>query len=98
MGALSRTGIACAVVLAASSMAMAQERNNTQPPLITVNGNGQVRMDPDLATVRLGVESQGRTAQEAQSQTNAVSQRLMDAIAKLGIDKKDVQTSSFQLF
>src|SRR5436309_622069 len=98
MRTFPKTAILATVLLAMNAISSAQDRTPSQPPLITVNGNGVVHIDPDLATVRLGVESQAKTAQEAQNQTNTVSQRLMDAITKLGIDRKDVQTSAFQLF
>lgn len=98
MRTLPKIAILTSLLLTLSAMSHAQDRTPAQPPLVTVNGNGVVRIDPDMATVRLGVEIQARTAQEAQNQTNAVSQRLMDAITKLGIDRKDVQTSAFQLF
>ena len=35
------------------------------PPTITVTGEGRVEAAPDMATIRLGVTSEGRAAREA---------------------------------
>ena len=64
---------------------------------ITVAGTGRVTIKPDMALVRLGVQTQGGTAEQAQ-QANA---QKMDAVVRtlkgLGIADKDVQTSSVSL-
>jgi uncharacterized protein YggE len=84
--------------LALTGAAVAQEKPASQPSLITVNGNGSARVDPDMATVRLGVQSQAKTAQEAQSQASAAGQKILAAVARLGVDRKDIQTSGLSLF
>jgi len=64
---------------------------------ITVQGQGQVRVDPDEATVRLGVLTQEATARAAQDKANQVSTAILDAVAKLGVPRQDVQTSDLSL-
>lgn len=67
------------------------------PPHITVSGDGEARVDPDVATVRLGVQAQSKTAQDAQSQVNASMQKIMAGVLKTGVDKKDIQTGTLSL-
>lgn len=88
--------LALSLALGVIGMANAQpERPET--PSIVVTGNGVVRADPDVAYVRLGVSSRGRTAREAQAQTNAAIAKFYDALAALRVERKDIQTSQLTL-
>jgi uncharacterized protein YggE len=75
---------------------MAQQAQEPQN-VITVTGTAQVFASPDEAMVRLGVQEQAATAQEAQNKANAVITKFIAALTKLGIDKKDIQTSQMSL-
>ena len=65
---------------------------------ITVNGTGIIRTAPDTASIRLGVDSQGKRAQEAQSENAAAMQKVIDELKKLGIAKDDIRTDNFNLW
>lgn len=67
------------------------------PDAIVVSGNGETRVDPDLAVVQLGVQSDGKSAQDVQNQLNVIAQRAIDAVRKQGIDDKDIQTGRITL-
>ncbi|HEU4753318.1 MAG TPA: SIMPL domain-containing protein, partial [Armatimonadota bacterium] len=67
-------------------------------PSLTVTGNSEVRVDPDEATVRLGVTRQAGTAEAAQRQVNEVAQAILEAMNRLGIEKSQIQTSQLTLF
>jgi hypothetical protein len=62
-----------------------------------VNGNAQVLVVPDEATVRLGIVRQAPTAQVAQEQANAVAQEILNGITRLGIPAPQIQTSRLVL-
>ncbi|MBP1464318.1 SIMPL domain-containing protein [Candidatus Chloroploca sp. M-50] len=64
---------------------------------ITVIGNGEVRVAPDMATVQIGVETSAPTTQEALAQNTAQAQAIIDQMKQLGIDDKDLQTSGFSI-
>lgn len=66
-------------------------------PGITVQGFGQVRTDPDEASVRLGILAQQPTARAAQDQANRVAAAILEAVTKLGVPREDVQTSDLSL-
>jgi len=64
---------------------------------ITVTGEASIPATPDMATVSLGVTTEGKTAAEAMS---ANSEALAGVIARLkaaGIAEQDLQTTSLSL-
>jgi uncharacterized protein YggE len=90
-----------AVLLLVSAQPAVAQKARMQPSdvaTITVQGNGQVQVSPDEATVRLGVTRQAESAQDAQEQVNVVAQALLEGIARLGVDKSQVQSSQLTLF
>ena len=67
------------------------------PSLITASGTAESKTAPDMATIRIGVETQAKSAKEAQAGTNALAQRLIAAAMKVVPDKKAFQTSDLSL-
>ncbi len=65
--------------------------------VLTVSGNGEVRVEPDLATVRLGIVGQPETACVAQDAANLVGAAILDALAGVGVDDDDIQTAGLNL-
>jgi len=70
---------------------------NTQQEGIWVNGQGEVTVTPDLATLWLGVEAQADTVTEAQSQAVEAMDNVMDALTDNGVDEDDIQTQYFSI-
>jgi len=62
-----------------------------------VSGVAEVRLDPDLAQVRLGVTEEAPVAGDAQAAVNQVAQAILDAVEALGIDSNEIQTSRLTL-
>ena len=87
---------------AAAPAAMAQ----TPPPAadtmfrattLNLAAYGESRVEPDMATISLGVMTSGRTAQAAM-QANALKMtQVVDALRRAGIAQKDIQTSNLNL-
>lgn len=63
------------------------------PPMLTVTGQGSAAAAPDLANVRAGVETEGRTAAEALAANNAAAARIIAALKEAGIAGRDIQTA-----
>ncbi|HEY8572248.1 SIMPL domain-containing protein [Phenylobacterium sp.] len=58
---------------------------------------GETRVQPDMATISLGVMTSGRTAQAAM-QANALKMtQVVEALKRAGIAAKDIQTSGLNL-
>lgn len=66
-------------------------------PSIVVNGNGEVRVAPDEAMVRLGVVAQEETAREAQNEASRIADAILSAVAELGVGNEAIQTSQLYL-
>lgn len=90
---------AVALVLAFVFCAFAQNAVPLPSPegLLTVAGNAEAKADPDLATFRLGVETQAKIAKEAQGATATLASRLIDAALKVVPNRKAYQTSDLSL-
>lgn len=66
-------------------------------PLI-VSGEGKVFVTPDIAKVTVGIQETGTSLASVQESANKKSQALVDTIRKLGIDKEDIKTTSYNLY
>lgn len=69
----------------------------TAPATITVTGEGTVTAAPDLATVSLGVTTQGETAAEAMAANTAALTAVLDRVKAAGVEDRDIQTSTLNL-
>jgi uncharacterized protein YggE len=70
--------------------ALAQERPT---PAVTVVGEASIALAPDLALVRAGVTTQGKTAREASEANNKALAPLMAALKESGIEDRDIETA-----
>jgi uncharacterized protein YggE len=66
-------------------------------PVVTLNVTESVEGSPDIATVGTGVQTRASTAQAAMQDNAAKTEKLIAALAKAGIAKKDIQTSGITL-
>lgn len=64
---------------------------------LAVLGEGRVTLRPDIATVRLGVRTQAKTAGDAAAQNAAIAARIVAAVHALGVDESAIQTVSLTL-
>ncbi len=65
---------------------------------ITVTGTGTTYGEPDMAIVDLGVDSVDVDITIASSRTDEVVTKLMAVFDELGVDRKDVRTSFYNVF
>lgn len=64
---------------------------------ISVTGTAERMVEPDLALIELGVETQGDTAQIAVAENAKIMNQVMELLVAAGIPKEDLATSSFSL-
>lgn len=64
---------------------------------ITVTGDGTVPSTPDMATIMLGVTSQGETAGAALADNSRQVQEILARLTAAGIETRDMQTSGLSL-
>jgi len=85
-----------AVVLSACSASV--QFGQAQPRTISVTGNSEVILAPDIAYVSIGVHTEAKTAKDAVATNNTQSQAVIDAIKGQGVDPKDIQTTNFSVY
>ncbi|MCC6521710.1 MAG: SIMPL domain-containing protein [Polyangiaceae bacterium] len=69
----------------------------SESPGIVVAGRGELDVAPDVALVTLGVEVTKKTVAEARDAAAEDAGRVIDALARHGVVKKDVQTSGLEI-
>lgn len=72
--------------------------NDREAPTISVTATGKASVANDLAYVDLGVTTRDVTAAEAQDKNNSTANKLIEGIKALGVDAKDIQTSSYNVY
>lgn len=80
-----------------SSPAAAQSSEVSPAEIITVVGQGSVRMSPDIARVSIGMETSAETVGEAVAENEAQMVKILDALMAAGIDEKDIQTMNYSI-
>lgn len=92
--------LACALALPLAAPVSAQEGPGgppAGPARISVQGEGVVYRAPDLAVTQLTVMRRAETAADATRQTNEAIAAVTAAMTELGVERRDLQTSSFQV-
>ncbi len=93
--------LAGCAALGIASLAVAQPPSDPPArearPTISVSGTGQVAAMPDRAVVRLGAVAEAEDAKEAQSRLNAVMQKVLASIGKLGVRESAIRTEGLSL-
>lgn len=64
---------------------------------IQVTAQGTVRVEPDIAYITLGVQSQAKTAEDSQAANTEKMTALYQALEQLGIAEKDYYTSQYNV-
>ncbi|MGO4112681.1 SIMPL domain-containing protein [Rhizobium ruizarguesonis] len=85
-----------ALPLIAAAPAFAQEMKPREP-VISVTGDGESSIAPDMAVVNLAVVKQAKTAREALDENNKAMNDVLAALKSGGIAERDLQTSGFSI-
>lgn len=64
---------------------------------LSVSGEGEVKAKPDVATLRLGVVTTAKTAQEAIRENAQRMDEVIDAMKAIGVPSEDLQTTGISL-
>jgi len=82
----------CGLVFAQFSTPDVQAAGVEQINTITVSGKGVVTITPDVAYIQFGLNTEGKSAQEAQQKNAELFSKIQDAIEKQGVQKADIKT------
>jgi uncharacterized protein YggE len=94
---ISRAALRIAVVLAGGLLAAPALAQNAPIATISVSGEAQLSVPPDLAQIDGGVTTEAKTAREASEANNTTMGKVLLALKGAGIDEKDFQTSRLSL-
>lgn len=94
MRALSVLFLSAALVLPLAAPGLAQDAPTRT---ISVTGTGTVEAAPDMATVMIGVTTQGATAAEALTANTAATEAVIARLTASGIEARDMQTSNLMI-
>lgn len=65
--------------------------------LLSVSAMGEAEAVPDLATIMIGVETYGANAQAANEANSRKAAEIAKALAKFGVEERDIQTANLSL-
>jgi len=72
--------------------------NSIQPETtLSISAEGTVNREPDIAFLNAGVQSQGKTAQDAVSSNAVAMNGVFSALEEANIPARDMQTSNFSV-
>lgn len=95
-----KSALALMTLAAALPVAAAAQTSVTvteKAPIVTLNVTETVEAAPDQATIGTGVQSRAPTAAQAMRDNAAKADKLIAALAKAGVAKRDIQTSGINL-
>ncbi len=87
-----------AVLLSACSAGNLMPNSQAAQRLVTVNGVGQVTLQPDIAYIYVGVHTEDPSAADAVANNNRKTQALIDALSNSGVAAEDIRTSNFSIW
>ena len=70
----------------------------TSSQTLSINGTGVVYLSPDMATINLGVMTEGSDVKAATAESSAVIEKIKQVLEEYGVDPADVQTTNFSVY
>ena len=65
--------------------------------VITISGEGRVSVEPNLAYITVGVETESKNLQEAQGENSQTSANVLEAIFNLQVPRENVRTIEYRI-
>jgi uncharacterized protein YggE len=90
--------IAIFALLLASCTPAAQPSKEGLTKSLNVTGVGTVDLEPDLARINIGVQSQDPNAAEALKDNNQKIIAIIENMKSMGIEAEDIQTRNFNIY
>lgn len=66
--------------------------------VITVRGEGTIKVKPDIAYITMGVRTENKDAKIAQTNNAEKMDSVIAALKNMGIEEKDIQTSNYSIY
>jgi uncharacterized protein len=65
--------------------------------IIKVKGEGEIALQPDTASVNLGIVTEGKELIDAQQQNSVIGNKIIDSLIALGIPKDQIKTKDYRI-
>jgi uncharacterized protein YggE len=85
------------VIFALLFMAMSYSQDQKQVPMISVSGEGKVKIAPDQASISISIETKGTKADDVKKENDKKMDAILKFIKKSNIAKEDFQTQRVSL-
>lgn len=72
-------------------------RSNTSNYQMSINGKGSVMVEPDIATVSLGVITENKELKAAQEENAVKSTQVLNSLINSGVEEKDIKTETYTI-
>ncbi|MCV9885931.1 SIMPL domain-containing protein [Metabacillus halosaccharovorans] len=70
---------------------------STERGRLTVEGNGKITATPDQAIIQIGIVTESKDAESAQSQNALISNNVISSLKKISISSDDINTISYTI-
>jgi len=67
-------------------------------PSIAASGTAELKVMPDEATLRIKVETKGKTAKIVQDQNSEIMTAVQSALKRAGVDSTDIESDQYNLY
>lgn len=94
---LKNTILAAVMLALPLATGAAQAQTTASVGKITVTGEGSVNAAPDMATILVGVSTEGPTAGGALADNSALLAAVLAKLTEVGIEDRDIQTSGLSM-
>lgn len=74
------------------------DQNGVQRNVVSTSGTSTLTVDPNKAEVYIRIVTLEKTAQEAKNKNSEISKKVIDALKKLGVKDKEIETSQFSIY
>ncbi|WP_377847281.1 SIMPL domain-containing protein [Bosea sp. UC22_33] len=95
--ALAGTALIAAAMLPVTSATAQEDAGRRPSPRISVTGEGEVNVAPDMAILNLSVLREADTARAALTANNEAMKQVLAALKEAGVAERDLQTSGLSI-
>lgn len=85
------------LIIALVFMANSYSQEQKQVPMISVSGEGKVKVAPDQASISISIETKGTKAEEVKRENDKKMEGILKCIKKSNIASEDFQTQRISL-
>lgn len=99
MAQILKISYAAAIIMCVGIAAVPASADET-PALhtLSVTGDGEIQVTPNIVVLKTGIESRGKTTVEALAANKKIMADIFTGLEKLKVSKSDMQTSDFSIY